>query len=343
MKARCLFVLFGIFCIVVSTQGQEWTRNFRIGMQLGLNIKADFKTSGTLPLSTKNPGVSGQQGDHEFDDGFVRVDATGNAGGTTSYWSAQNPSQSDGSTLTFHHADSFQSATSVNKTGDDSPYIGFELAYGGTIRRWGHSRLGWEFGFGYLPIDIKSSIRLSGTLNFTQWLDPTVTPTVPQGVVLPNLPYTGSPGGIGVNIPGNPTEDDHLSGPGTLTGTRSLDLTLYSFRLGPTYYWHFAPKWGLSASAGPALGIVNGDYLFDEIGTTGSVTTHPTGKFSNSDFIFGGYVNALVLYRLQDNGDLFAGVQFMSLTSSQFSRGGRSATLDPSGGFYFTTGINWPF
>jgi hypothetical protein len=338
MKARCLSVLFGISCIAVSTQGQEWTRNFRAGMQLGLNIKADFKTSGTLPLSTKNPGVSGQQGDHEFDDGYIRVDGTGNALERTSYWGAQNPSQSDGSTLTFHHADSFQSATSVNKTSDDAPYIGFELAYGGTIRRWNHSRLGWEFGFGFLPIDIKNKTTLSGTLTVTPWS------TGDTGITLPNLPYDGSPSGIGATIPGDPTAGAPVTAPGTLSGTRSLDLTLYSFRLGPTYYWHFAPKWGLSASAGPALGIVNGDYVFNEIGTqVGGVTTQVSGKFSNSDFIFGGYVNALVLFRLEDKGDLFAGVQFMSLTTSQFSRGGRSATLDPTAGFYFTTGINWPF
>lgn len=336
MKARCLVVLVGIAWVNAASYGQEWTRNFRIGMQLGLNIKADFKTSGTLPFSNKNPGVSGGHGAHEFDDGFIGVDATGNAGGTTSYWSVQNPSQVDGSTLTFHHADAFQSASTVNKTGDDTPYIGFEVAYGGTLRRWGHSRLGWEFGFGYLPVDIKNKTTLSGTLFYTPSTDET-------GIVIPNPPYTGSPTGIGANIPDNPTAGNQLSGPGTLSGTRSLNLTLYSFRLGPTYYWHFAPKWGVSASAGPALGIVDGEYRFDEIGTTPGVTTHNTGKFSNSDFIFGGYVNGLVLYRLQDNGDLFAGVQFMSLTSSQFSRAGRSAKLDPSGGFYFTAGVNWPF
>jgi hypothetical protein len=336
MKARCLVVLVGIAWVNAGAYGQEWSRNFRIGMQLGLNIKADFKTSGTLPLSTKNPGVSGQQGNHEFDDGYIRMDDTGNALGRTSYWGAQNPSQNAGGELVFHHADSFQSASTANHSGDDSPYIGFEVAYGATLRRWGHSRLGWEFGFGFLPIGIKDRTGLTGNLTYTPW-------SVDPGIVLPNFPYDGSKSGIGPTIPGDPTEGGQITTPGTLTGTRSLDLTLYSFRLGPTYYWHFAPKWGVSASAGPALGIVDGEYRFDETGSTAGVTTHVTGKFSNSDFIFGGYVNGLVLYRLQDNGDLFAGVQFMSLTSSQFSRGGRSAKLDPSGGFYFTAGVNWPF
>jgi hypothetical protein len=89
---------------------------------------------------------------------------------------------------------------------------------------------------------------------------------------------------------------------------------------------------------------VDGDYRFNEIATLPGVLSVPvSGKFGKTDFLYGGYVNALALFRLEPGGDLFAGVQFMPLTGTTFSRGGRSARLDPSGAFYITAGVNWPF
>src|SRR5687768_240800 len=63
-----------------------WMRHFRIGGSVGLNISGDFKTSGQLPVSGSSPGPLAPRADHFYDDGFVRVDNTGNAQGLTSFW-----------------------------------------------------------------------------------------------------------------------------------------------------------------------------------------------------------------------------------------------------------------
>ena len=90
--------------------------------------------------------------------------------------------------------------------------------------------------------------------------------------------------------------------------------------------------------------MVTGDYRFDETASlAGGGTTHLSGKFGKTRPTYGGYVNALALFHLQPDADLFAGVQFMPLTDVRFSKGGREAKLDLSRGFYFTLGINWPF
>lgn len=329
-----------------STAADDWTRNFRIGMTLGLNIHADFKMGGAFPLSGKDPGPMGVSGaNHEFDDGYVRVDETGNAQGLTSYWGYQNVSQYDAGaqTMTFHTASALStSATSVQR--DDSPYIGFDMAYGGQITRWGRARVGWELGVGILPISIKDTRNLPATFQNASY-----NADVPGGVIPPGFPdgsgnYNGGPSGIGANLFDTITPGSVDSIPGTITGPRKLDVTLYSFRLGPTLYWNLHPRWAVNVSAGPALGIVAGDYKFNEtdILSTGE-TLQTSGKFGKIDLVYGGYANGNLLYHLEPHGDLFAGVQFMSLSSSTFRGPGREANLNLGAGFYFTAGVNWPF
>src|SRR5439155_26993787 len=185
MNANCLMLAGGTALLAGSaTAADDWTRNFRIGMTLGLNVHADFKMGGTFALSGKDPGPMGVSGaNHEFDDGYVRVDETGNAQGLTSYWGYQNVSQYDAGaqTLTFHTATSLcTTGTSVQR--DDTPYIGFDMAYGGHITRWGRARVGWEFGVGILPISIKDTRNLPATFeNANSTFD------VPAGVTPPGI------------------------------------------------------------------------------------------------------------------------------------------------------------
>ena len=345
MKAKAQIIIAAVVCVAaMAANAQDWTRNFRIGMQLGLNITADFNTSGSMSLSSKNPGPTGPAGataNHEYDDGYIRVDDTGNAQGRTANWGYRNASQfdSESGTLSFHNANSISGATAGARSVDDNPYIGFEAAYGGTIMQLGrHSRLGWEAGFSYMPVGIKDRRPLSGDITVG-------VQTVTPGITIPDPGYQGTATSAGTpTIPSDPNAGTPITAPGTVTGTRQLDLTLYTLRLGPTFYWHFARRWGLSASAGPAVSIANGDYRYNEFVDVPGVFSGPVdGKFGKTDFLYGGYVNAIALFRLEPGGDLFAGVQFMPLTSTTFSHNGRSAKLDASGAIYFTAGVNWPF
>jgi hypothetical protein len=49
------------------------------------------------------------------------------------------------------------------------------------------------------------------------------------------------------------------------------------------------------------------------------------------------------MYHLVQNGDLYVGVQYMSLGNASISGGGRSAQLNLGGQVYISAGINWPF
>ena len=109
-------------------------------------------------------------------------------------------------------------------------------------------------------------------------------------------------------------------------------------------HWEMHPRWAMTLSAGPAFGYVNGDLRFDEniVSEDGS-SANNRGRTSGSDFVFGGYVGATLLFHAEEHGDFYVGVQYMPLGSATVSGGGREARLDMSGGIYFSAGINWPF
>ena len=316
----------------------DWSRHFRIGMLVGFNFKASFSMSGQFSVSGSQPGAPGVSGvDHFYDDGYVRVDETGNALGKTIFWGYNDASQYNATaqTLTFHSAQEFR--TSGSSTSDGSPNFGFDLAYGGRLGHWGAARIGWEFGFGLLPINIKDTQPMAGIVSRT------VHSFTTGGIVLPTAPYNGVASGSGPTIDDRATALPDDTGPGTIGGSRTLDTTLYMWRLGPLFHWELSPQLAVSLSAGPAVGLVSGDLKYDEVVVAGSTSGRNTGSIGGSDVVFGGYVGATLMYHAVENGDFYVGVQYMPLGSAQISGGGRQARLDMSGGLYISAGINWPF
>ena len=302
---------------------------------VGLNISANFNPKGTINFSGKNAanGI--------YDDGYVRTDNTGNAGGFTSNWGYDNSSQVVGSTLQMHSAKSFtpDSSGSSSESGD-SAFVGFDMAYGGNLWNWGRTRIGWDFGFGLLPINFKENLSLSGNLvqNVYSFDIPSST------IVLPSPGYPGSPnGGPLLDSNRHQLADYTLPDPVNLTGSRKLDVMLYTFRLGPTLYWDLNEDLGLTVGAGPALGLVSGNMQYRETITTATTVNTYKGRIDATDVVYGGYVNAMLLYHVEENGDLYLGVQYMPLGNANISGGGREARLNLNGQVYITAGISWPF
>lgn len=316
-----------------QVQAQEWTKHFRIGMQLAVNIDAEFSMGGQF-------NVPFQQG--VYDDGYVRVDDLGSPNGDTTFWGYQNASQYNGTdTLTFHRIESFE-VTSSQANFSDDPYIGMELAYGGPIRRWRQALLGWEVGYSFLPIHISDRRALSADIGQLTALHDTT------GVVIPEPPpYEGGPSGVeqpGISL--NPSGQPSFSiVPGEVTGPRALDVSLHNLRFGPTLHYEFARRWAVQGSAGGALGFVTGDYRFDETLTPGNggASSRNTGKIGVSDFVYGAYVNGVILFHVEEHGDIYAGVQFMTMSDSEVTGEGRRARLNLGAAFSFLVGVNWPF
>ncbi len=311
----------------------SWRGHFSLGVVAGFNINARFNETGLFKLapSTQTGGV--------YDDGYVLNDKTGNSGYTTD-WSYQNASQYNPSsqTLVFHRTQDFQLGASPSSA-DGGPFPGFELDYGGTIHEWDSFQLGWDFGFALVPVDIVDHTTQSVVANQTAYVYNT------GGIVLPGPGYQGSFNGPGPLLPTSATPSSSIS-TGTISGSRTLQTILYTFRLGPTLSWDLSKNWSLALGAGPALGLASSEYQYNEIITTAGSSAPSKGSFQSMNVVYGGDLNSTLYFHTSDEAravDLYLGIQYMPLSSSVFSQGGREARLNLSGQVYLSAGINWPF
>jgi len=311
----------------------DWKRHFRLGAVVGLNMEAKFKLDGEFNVSG-----GGQSG--VYDDGYVRVDDTGNAGGYTSFWGYRNASQYNATdrTLAFHSASSFNLAdrTSVDSTAQ----VGVDVLYGGNLTKSGDALIGWEFGFTWIPFYLKDSRELETDFNRTAYVFDT------GDIVVPESPYTGGSSGLGPTIIGVPlsVEPEMTSVSGTITGSRALSVTLYNFRLGPSMHWELSRYFAFSVSGGAALGIADCEYKFNEkIQITDGGQTSNKGSFGETKVLYGAYGGVTFMYHTPEKADIFIGAHFMMLDKVGVSSAGRQASLDLGGNLYLSAGVNWPF
>ncbi len=321
---------------------ETWAHHFRLGATVGLNIKADFRTGGQLAFSGKDPGPTGVSGaDHFFDDGYVRVDQTGNAQQWTSYWGYENSSQYNpfDHTLLMHRTTSVYASDSTSASQDDAPYVGLELAYGANLWNWRRARLGWEVGFGTLPIKIADEPNRLINANVTQSIYSFDT----AGIVMPTAPYHGGNSGIGPTIRDIAAFVGLTNVSGMLSSSQIMDADLYAFRVGPSVNLELNRRLGAFAGVGPAVGRVSGDVQFKETIVAGSSSAANSGKIGATKVVYGVYVNAAIMYHAAENADLYLGAQFMSMGDATLGGGGRQARLRLGGQTYISAGISWLF
>jgi hypothetical protein len=315
-----------------SDNYSDWTGHLSIGAMVGLNINANFKEGGLFKI----PGNNTANG--VYNDGYVRTDATGNNGGYTTYWGYDNASQLVGNSLTMHSTTSYSVPNSSAKD-EGGPFPGFDLDYGGSFYKSGNFHIGWDLGFDLMPMTITDNSSMSASVNQTAYTFNT------GGIVVPGAGYQGSFNGPGPLLNATSTNSS-TTAIGTVSGSRSLDVMLYAIRLGPTFYWDFSKNFSASLGIGPAMGIVDAEYKYNELVTANGSSSRNNGSFSAVDTVFGGDINATLLYHTADKArpvDLYLSAQYMPLESADFSQGGREARLNLSGQVYISAGVNWPF
>jgi hypothetical protein len=324
--ALVLLVLLGA---CMGALGQEpFIRHFRAGVLIGANIDAEFNQSGTFQTGSQAPGV--------FDDGFVLEDDTGNAAGFTSNWGYNDAAQYDAAAakLTLSRATEFK--VTDTSTANSDPQFGLDLAYGGTIKRIGKTWLSWEVGFSLLPIKVKGDSSAPAIL-----AEDTVTFST-AGLIVPKAPYTGSPSG-GPTISTNVLSTGSSTNNGTLTASREIDAVLYNLRLGPHFHWDLNERWSIEAMGGFALGLVDGEYNYDERALSSTGSSAASGTIRETSWLYGGYAGVLTQVHVEKNAYFYGSAQFMTLGNTEFSGEGRQAELRLDQGLYFSLGFTWLF
>jgi hypothetical protein len=348
LRGLSLCALAAAASSICAQEDESWMRHFRIGASVMMNVSTEFKTSGTFAVNRPAPG---SRGGVSYDDGFVGVDATGNAtppggsGPATTFWGYNDASQVNETDklLTYHGTDSF--STSAFDKINDTP-IGFDMVYATTIRKWERLAIGGEFGFGFNIFDARDRRPLNATLSQT-----VAQHDISAIPIFPDPPYVGpesgqpsTPGGSAPVLPANPVSSQQQTVSGAIHGSRSLEGILYNFRLGPMLRWEFYPRWTLNGSAGGALAIFDATYRFNEsISSSAGASLSNKGKFGSTDLKYGGYAGAVVMYDTGNQWEPYLGAHFLTMQDGKLSSGGREATMHLGAAVYITAGINWTF
>ena len=321
--------------IRIPSDTDDWTRHFRIGALVGMNIKASFSENGLFNLSGNNPanGI--------YDDGYVRPDQNGDPN-YTSYWGYNNrASQYNAASQTLQMHSTASYSTTGNANNESGVFPGFEMAFGDNLWYWKHARVGWELGFGLLPVNISESSSTPASVTQNTYTFSTATLGVAGFPT--TLSYQGGSSGTGPIISTAYSLTTTNNNSGTVASSQSLDVMLYTVRLGPSFYWDLTEHIGMSLGAGPAVGVVSGNYKYNETITAGGINARNSGKIGGTDVIFGGYVNGTLMYHVQNDADIYIGAQYMPMGNATISGGGRQGRLNLGGQLYFSIGINWPF
>lgn len=322
-----------------DNSGTENPNRLSLGARIGLNFEAKFQNNNAAGNLGANPGPATGGVNHNYDDGYVNVDSSGNAGGRTWNWGYDNGSQVAGDTMQFHATQSDALSGSASRKADDEQY-GVELIYQrvlGSLSSESSVNWGLEAAFGYTDIDLRDKRR--GTSPVTVTTDTFQL----NGVLPPGAGYHGTFDGPGPLLGDTPTRTV-ASDTATLVSSHKLRGESYGIRLGPFAECYFTPQLSLAASAGLALAPTSLDYDFSETVTLpGGSPSVATGHKSKTELLYGYYVSALLRYDFTRHWGIYVGAQFQSLNDMKLSAGSSTARLDQDATVYGTAGVSWRF
>lgn len=325
--------------IVLLKKAQPKRNHVSLSYNLALNITADFKNIGNFPAAGGGPGEAIAGVNHNYDDGYNRVDVTGNDHGLffgSWNWGYQNPGQISGDSLVMRSA-SLAGTVGANNSGD--PQHGFELRYGRELGRADKWRGGVEGAFGFTDVRIQDNRPLAANVSVIR------DTYALNGIIPPVAPYSGTfngPGAIIVDAPERGTET--LTGGATINGWRRLDADLFAFKVGPYIEVPLSRRWTLDFRGGLAVVLVNSEFSYEETTTISGLGEHTSSAHgSGSDLLVGAYAGGDVSYSFSQAFAAFAGAQYQNVGEYSQNLNGRKAVLDLSKSIFVTIGLSYSY
>jgi len=332
MKPRvCLWLAVATLpCAAQSTSSPNPNR-FQATARLSFNVEASVGASEGTPSSGDPGPATGHGINRNYDDGYVRVDADHNAGGLTWYWGYRDASQVPGDgTLRLHHTSA--SGSGSGPLDPETAGIGAEIAWLRDLHRTDHFAFGTKLAGSYVRFDFGGAP--SSTLTrFTDTYD--LGGIVPPGdPTKPGYQYAGVRDLPGPLIPDQPSSRDLTTLPGS--GSRTLDADVWAFKLGGWIEHPFGQAVTAQLGGGFAFAVVDASLSYNE-GVSGG------GSASQSEVLFGGYIEAAVTTRITERLDWVVSAELMPLTSYRETLAGRSVELDFGTAWSLNLGFSYRF
>ena len=337
-------------CLTACTAAQAQTNEtvsadlnrFGLSYRMGFNIKASFKNLGGFPAQTA-PGPASGNADRVYDDGYNRVDSSGNAGGRTWFWGytgsslAGHPQVPGNDTMVMHSSSSPASGTSDNVSSD--PQHGFELTYNTPLGHIKKASWGLWSAFNYTAIRItdNSSMNAPVTLLSDAYGLAGITPPLP--------PYSGSQAGPGPLLGASPARgSEPIPNGASIFGQRSLEGNLYGIKIGPYLNVPLGSKVVLSLNGGLAAAFLENDFRFNEtVSIEGVGTVSHSGAFGANGWLIGGFVGTQVRFHISHSVDLFGGAEYQNLGCFSQQTAEKEARLNLADTLFVNFGLGYSF
>jgi hypothetical protein len=319
----------------------ESANKLSASFRMAFNVKTSFENVGAFTSASTRTTPDGAA--WNYDDGFVLVDASGNAMGYTRYWGYSSSGQLPGNgTILMNRSSSAGSSVSENP---DAPIPGLEVTYRRELGRGDTFRWGLEAAANYMRVSVSDSRTISSSaLSFT---DAYALPGLEGGgyVTPPPAPYSH---GSGLSPQGNPvigatpisslTETMMTS----VSGSRDFDANVIGWRLGPYVEMPLGQRGRVSLSGGLSLAYILSDFNFNE-SIAGSSIGSISGGGSDSDLLVGAYISGEASYQLAQAWELFGAVQFQYLDKYSQTESGHTAVLDMTKSVFVSVGVSYSF
>lgn len=321
-----------------SPAGSGW--EFGINANAIIGVDADFRGLGRFDSPV--PPADGDA-DRDYDDGFNRIDDTGNSGDLTSYWGYQNTSQ-------YNPAGSGSISLSANNSLRTGSASDDDTGFGGEI--FAYKRLG-DAPFARVP-NASWGIRLGTHVNaFSFDNDSSVDTSYRRttdaydlgGFAPPAAPFSGSPLGFGNVLLGDiPSRTVTTISGANVVGDRSLDATIIGFTFGPYLDLPFNEKFSARIEGGGALAIAFGDYDFEETTTVpGLPSRSSSGHASETKLLPGVFVGIKGIYRIDSRWSVDAGVRYQWYDSFEIEAEDSTAEMNFDSSFMIHLGVSYRF
>jgi hypothetical protein len=307
---------------------------FGVSAGASFNYKANFKSSAiTLPRAF-DPGTTAAGTDHFYDDGYNRVDSSGNLGGQTTYWGYQdsvsqyNPLGDGGNgTITMN---SSQTTLAAGSSSEDQSELqpAMEVYWQQDLTENKKWNLGVRVASRWQRIELANR-ALSGT-TYTRISD---TYSL-GGSPVPADPYSGPFSGWPLTtLDDSPLTRTLSSGIGpAISTTRKLDANIFALDVGPTASLNIIDNLSAAASAGGTVAWIQSDFSYSD-GTLAS------GNSSDGKCLFGAYVGIDLRYKFSERWGVFAGAAYNLLQDFYQEAEGRSAELQFGNSYTVRAGI----
>ena len=343
-----------------TAAADELTNRFTFSALFGFNVKASFKGlphgGGSLNFVNTRTTLDGDA--YNYDDGYVLVDSSGNAGDLTWYWgydnkanqfdSAANPILNGNNSILMHRSTPGDLASP--QTGN-APYYGAEVGWIWQLVADEKVRFGLEIAGSYMGLNIDDNGAFTGSSFRTPYENaPVEDGTEPPPVSQSSGSWDGRKGPTGSSylIDANFSQAGPISvvPNGTLVaGSRDFNANIWGMRLGPIFEFPIGEKVDVTLFAGMAAGWLNGTASWSQTVSTanGTWTAYTSGSGSNNGWLWGGYAGAGLVWRFHQDWSLATGARYQNMGKFSQTYAGQQVDVNFKNAVLVTFGFRYSF